>query len=394
MRQLQSWQEWNPILSRSGWMLSAHYYVKMKWPMEGFVSSICRFTISLSAITVTIRWTSEMQRWISCLNVMTVQLRFNICNLKDSQLANADIKDLPSQVKQNVSDALQYSCLHWLNHLSFPPADHSWCVLVLGRFFEGLYPLFWIEVLSIMGMIPIGVPSLWKLLSRVRVSLAAGLHSKAILTGCRIRIQWLLREFRIFVISWSFFTPLYPSALHTSIFQGDHSCPPSHLYQGSSVMSLLGPSRYKWGARHHGQDLWWSGLNILGISWAQLIHQMGPALSLDLGTQRFESGMLSLVQQLGSLLQGIIRQCIMWLTLPMGSKSSLGPLTAPFESGMLKLELWSAILSRGTLAWYSLLSTLQMVSTSSLDPPTALFESGMLRPALWLAILSRGTLTQ
>ena len=63
MRQLQSWQEWNPILSRSGWMLSAHYYVKMKWPMEGFVSSICWFTISLSAITVTIRWTSEMQRW-------------------------------------------------------------------------------------------------------------------------------------------------------------------------------------------------------------------------------------------------------------------------------------------------------------------------------------------
>ena len=132
---------------------------------------------------------------------MTAQLRFNICNLEDSQLANADIKDLPSRVMQNISDALQYSCLHWLSHLSFPPANHSQCVLAVGRFFEGLYPLFWIEVLSIMGTVPIGIPSLRKLLSWVRVSLAAGLHPKVILTGCRMWIQPLLREFRIFVIS-------------------------------------------------------------------------------------------------------------------------------------------------------------------------------------------------
>ena len=138
---------------------------------------------------------------IACLEVMTTQLRFNICNLEDSRLANADIKNLSSRVKQNISGALQYSCLHWLNHLSFPPANRGQCVSALGRFFEGLYPLFWIEVLSIMAMVPIGVPSLRKLLPWVRVSLAAGLHSKVILTGCRMRIQRLLREFRIFVIS-------------------------------------------------------------------------------------------------------------------------------------------------------------------------------------------------
>ena len=142
-----------------------------------------------------------MKLGISCLNVMTAQLRFNICNLKDSQLANADIKDLPSQVKQNISDVLQYSCLHWLNHLSFPPANCGQCLLALGKFLEGLYPLFWIEVLSIMGVVPIGVPSLRKLLSWVRVSRAASLHSKVISTGCRMRIQCFLRKFRIFVDS-------------------------------------------------------------------------------------------------------------------------------------------------------------------------------------------------
>jgi len=107
---------------------------------------------------------------------MTTQLCFNICNLDDSQLANADVRDLPSQVEQNILDALQYSCLHWLDHLCFPPANHNQHMLVLGslkEFFEGLYPLFWVEVLSIMGMVPIGIPSLRRLLSWVRVSTLA-----------------------------------------------------------------------------------------------------------------------------------------------------------------------------------------------------------------------------
>src|SRR5258706_3298645 len=129
-----------------------------------FVSDRCDYQVNLQD--------ADVQLGIACLEVMTTQLRFNICNLEDSRLANANIKDLPSQVKQNISDALQYSCLHWLNHLSFPPANCGQSVLVLGAFFKGLYPLFWIEVLSIMGMAPMGVPGLQKLLSWVKVSLA------------------------------------------------------------------------------------------------------------------------------------------------------------------------------------------------------------------------------
>ncbi len=117
-----------------------------------FVSDRCNYQVNIQG--------ADMQLGIACLEVMTRQLRFNICNLEDSRVANADIKDLPSRVKENISDALQYSCLYWLNHLCFPPANCGQCVLALGRFFEGLYPLFWIEVLSIMGMVPIGVPNL------------------------------------------------------------------------------------------------------------------------------------------------------------------------------------------------------------------------------------------
>ena len=116
---------------------------------------------------------ADMQLGIACLKVMTTQLRFNICKLDDSRLANGDIRDLPSRVEQNVSDSLQYSCLHWLNHLCFPPANDDQRMLVLGglkKFFEGFYPLFWAEILSIMEAVPIGVPNLRRLISWVRVS--------------------------------------------------------------------------------------------------------------------------------------------------------------------------------------------------------------------------------
>ena len=158
-----------------------------------FVSDCCNHQVNLRDANVHLG--------IACLDVMTAQLRFNICNLEDSRLANAAIQDIPSRVKENISDALQYSCLYWLNHLCFPPANRGQCVLALGRFFEGLYPLFWVEVLSIMGMVPIGVPSLRKLLCWVRVSLAASLDSKVISIVCRMRTQRSVKGFRIFVIS-------------------------------------------------------------------------------------------------------------------------------------------------------------------------------------------------
>ena len=162
------------------------------------VSDRCDFQVNIRDANV--------QLGIDCFRVMTTQLRFNICKFEDSRVANADVRDLPTRLKQNVSAPLQYSCLYWSNHLCFSSDNrHQW-VLVFGslkKFFEGMYPLFWIEVLSIMGMVPLGVPSLRRLLSLVSVSaspLAASLHFKVILTGCRMRIQCFLREFKISVI--------------------------------------------------------------------------------------------------------------------------------------------------------------------------------------------------
>ena len=107
---------------------------------------------------------------IACLKTMVSQLRFNICGLEDSRSANADIQDLPSRIIENISDCLQYSSLYWSNHLCFTPDNNDQQVWdSLEEFFEGLSPLFWIEVLSILGMVPMGAPSLRRVIIWVKV---------------------------------------------------------------------------------------------------------------------------------------------------------------------------------------------------------------------------------
>jgi hypothetical protein len=113
---------------------------------------------------------ANVQLGIACLKTMVRQLRFNTCGLEDSRLANADIKDLPSRIMENISDCLQYSSLYWSNHLCFAPDNNDQRVWdSLEEFFEGLCPLFWIEVLSILGMVPLGAPSIRSVISWAKV---------------------------------------------------------------------------------------------------------------------------------------------------------------------------------------------------------------------------------
>ena len=118
---------------------------------------------------------ANVQMGIACLETMLSQLRFNICGLEDSRLANADIGNLPYRIKQNISECLQYSSLYWSDHLcSVSNSGELRARLLAGldNFFQGLSPLFWIEVLSLMGMVPVGAPSLRRLISWLEVSIA------------------------------------------------------------------------------------------------------------------------------------------------------------------------------------------------------------------------------
>jgi len=132
--------------------------------------SISDFLVSDDCLYQINRQNANVQLGIACLKTMVRQLRFNICGLEDSRRANADVKNLQSRIKANIPDCLQYSCLYWSNHLCFAPDDDQRVWDCIEEFFEGLCPLFWIEVLSILGMVPMGAPSIRRVISWVKVS--------------------------------------------------------------------------------------------------------------------------------------------------------------------------------------------------------------------------------
>jgi len=137
-----------------------------------FASNRCDYQVNLQA--------AHVQQGIACLQMMVKQLCFNICKLEDSRLANTEIKDLPLWIEQNISDPLQYSSLYWSTHLHSTPdkIQHGVILGSLKEFLEGPYLLFWIEVLSVMGMVLVGAPSLQGALSLVKVSPWISPHPK------------------------------------------------------------------------------------------------------------------------------------------------------------------------------------------------------------------------
>jgi hypothetical protein len=109
-----------------------------------------------------IRWEQEQRTLtLACLRNMKKELKFNICNLGTSSLANDDIQGLDRLVDINIPDALQYSCMHWYSHLcSDSNTANTEVSSLLDDFFMGPRPLYWIEVLSLMGKVPIGISAL------------------------------------------------------------------------------------------------------------------------------------------------------------------------------------------------------------------------------------------
>ena len=295
-----------------------------------FVSDHCDYRVNLQD--------THVQVGLACLKTMVGQLCFNICKLEDSRLANADVKDLPSRIRQHIPDSLQYSSLYWSNHLCSAPDNRDGRVLGgLTEFFEGLSPLFWIEVLSILGVVPIAAPSLRRVVRWVKVSTTPACTWFMILIYCRMPTRPFLRESKMPVVSSSPSTPPSLSVLRTRIFQRNPSYRHSRLYQLPSVQGLLEPSRCNKGSCCHGQLPHWNGSVMPIPSVASVILPMGSTLSLGPTIGPFGSGMLRPVLQSGSHWRGIPGLCCPSHILQMGNTSSLHPVTGLFEFGMLKL---------------------------------------------------------
>jgi hypothetical protein len=98
---------------------------------------------------------------LACLQTMTKELKFNICELETSCAANTEIGSLDKLVDLKIPDALQYSCMHWSSHLCLHSnAASAEVTALLDEFLTGPRPLYWIEVMSLMGKVPTAVSAL------------------------------------------------------------------------------------------------------------------------------------------------------------------------------------------------------------------------------------------
>jgi hypothetical protein len=115
----------------------------------------------------------------SCLNLLLDPvdgLKFNICELETSYLANDDVENLKTRVDQHIPPALLYACRFWDDHLKQTDFKAD-----LFRKVETLFKekfLFWLEALSLtrnIGLAPSAFATLniW-LASSLDVSITAG----------------------------------------------------------------------------------------------------------------------------------------------------------------------------------------------------------------------------
>ena len=87
----------------------------------------------------------------SCLSMLVDGLKFNICKLETSYLANKDVTDLKARVDEYIPHALLYACRFWddhLEHIGFETGLFG----KLQALFEKKF-LFWLEALSLTNYV-------------------------------------------------------------------------------------------------------------------------------------------------------------------------------------------------------------------------------------------------
>jgi hypothetical protein len=98
----------------------------------------------------------------SCLNLMLDRLKFNICQLESSYLANSDVPDIESRILEHIPSALSYACVYWNKHLECVAFENN-LFTKLGFLFGEKF-LFWLEVLSMKNSVGVALPALSSLM--------------------------------------------------------------------------------------------------------------------------------------------------------------------------------------------------------------------------------------
>ena len=119
---------------------------------------------------------AHLELVMNCLRVMNGGLEQDLLSLPDYSL-NSEVEDLETRIDDRISDALQYACRSWHNHLTNTGGDVNDLIFHLRAFLEEKF-LAWQEVVSVLGAVRGAIAALEQLifwLREVRVDLVTPL---------------------------------------------------------------------------------------------------------------------------------------------------------------------------------------------------------------------------
>ncbi|KAF7363064.1 WD40 repeat-like protein [Mycena venus] len=93
-----------------------------------------------------------------CLQVLNTELQFNICRLEDSHITNTAVHDLPNRIATYIPAHLSYSSRFWADHILGAKWDEA-ILTDIENLMYNKFP-FWLEILSILGDLGIGINAL------------------------------------------------------------------------------------------------------------------------------------------------------------------------------------------------------------------------------------------
>jgi hypothetical protein len=105
---------------------------------------------------------------LQCLQIMIADLRRDICDIRDPSLSNANVPNLNQRLDSNVSPQLRYACKYWHVHVQSAGCFHPDLIAVLDAFCTK-HLLHWLELLSLMGDVPVAIRDLPPFLSYLEV---------------------------------------------------------------------------------------------------------------------------------------------------------------------------------------------------------------------------------
>jgi hypothetical protein len=92
---------------------------------------------------------------LRCLLLMNKDLRYNICHIRDPNVANADVAELERCLRERVPDALRYACSFWPVHLvASGTPDHDANLWDSLDEFSHKHLFHWLEALSLLQRLP------------------------------------------------------------------------------------------------------------------------------------------------------------------------------------------------------------------------------------------------